>query len=422
MVDRTTLKGKILTGLDGIVSFHVRYFDIPITLAECIAHIVSSEWIYTCITCKSYIRTSLISFATRLRAILPSLCFALYRLPPKLLHMIFPPPCNHNRCKLRRYVSPPPPWYHILKDLYQPIERQYRELTALHRTSSSFPLLNLPPEIRNQIYLYASHANTTHSIHVASQWRAEKHMQHTRGYLPTTTLVAECDASGHRANTRQTIRSEDATSYQLADNGIIAIHGTSPSISLLLVNRQVFEEAIEVFWDTTAFEVQPLTPNDACWRLDQSLKPTYQALATSKYAKKMKKVCVRIDVTRFSKSRQCKRFERVNAPVCIFEEIGLELCVQRLLSQAENLCDILRTSVPRLRVLEIEWKDEFGEKMEWADLRMRADILTPFTSLADVNVRMGNLAMPEMRRREFMKMVKNMSHGGAYLRNNAGEC
>jgi hypothetical protein len=129
-----------------------------------------------------------------------------------------------------------------------------------------------------------------------------------------------------------------------------------------------------------------------------------------------------IDVTRFSKSRQCKRFERVNAPVCIFEEIGLEVCVQRLLSQAENLCDILRTSVPRLRVLEIEWKDEFGEKMEWADLRMRADILTPFTSLADVNVRMGNLAMPEMRRREFMKMVKYMSHGGAYLRNNAGEC
>ena len=414
-IGKTTVKEKFLRGSGSIVTCAVRYFSTPFTLIACVAYVVSPRphSSCACATCKSSIEPGLIGFVKRFWAVLVVQCFAPYHLPEKLWRKIFPPPCSHNRCKLRRYVSPPPPWYHPLKRLYQPIQRQYIRLSGLRQSPTPFPFLRLPLELRNQIYLHASHANTRHSIQVSSPWRAGKRTQHFCGYTSATTLVAEYDAAKYDANTRRSVRSEDAISYQLNDNGIIAVHGAPPPTNLLLVSRQVYEEAREAFWRTTAFEVQPLSPNDACWRLDQSLTPTYEALASSKYAKEMRKVRVRIDVARFSKGRECKRFERVNAQVCAFWEIGLEVCAQTLVPLAEELCAVLEMNAPNLGVVEIEWVDDFPEAVEGADQQARANVLVPFTSLPGVKVRIGKLVMAGKGRGEVMTMMKQVL-GGVY--------
>jgi hypothetical protein len=64
----------------------------------------------------------------------------------------------------------------------------------------------------------------------------------------------------------------------------------------MLVNKQVYVEARDIFLSTTAFEVQPLTTSNANKRsLDG-----YEALLMSKYALEMRELRVRIDVARFS--------------------------------------------------------------------------------------------------------------------------
>ena len=59
--------------------------------------------------------------------------------------------------------------------------------------------------------------------------------------------------------------------------------------------------------------------------------------------------------------RQSMHFQRVNTQVCTFSEVELVVCVQRLVPLAEGLCEVLKGGVTRLKVVEIEWADDFPE-------------------------------------------------------------
>jgi hypothetical protein len=96
-------------------------------------------------------------------------------------------------------MSPLQPWYYILRHLYPPLWRQDRGLTILTQPQTPFPFLRLPLKLRNRIYLYVSHANNTHIIEIASQWRAEKPTQRFCSHISSTTILAEHDAYPVRA-------------------------------------------------------------------------------------------------------------------------------------------------------------------------------------------------------------------------------
>ncbi|KAH7073587.1 hypothetical protein BKA63DRAFT_514405 [Paraphoma chrysanthemicola] len=402
---KISLKELVLVGLGGVMSTLVRWLDMPFTLIACATYVVSpaAHPIYSCATCSTCIKSKPLAFAERLWTALARLCFAPYHLPEKLWRMIFPPPCSHNRCVLRRYISSPPPWYHVLRPLYSPLKRLFG---TPPQPQSPFPFLNLPLELRIKIYQHVTQVNIAHGIQIASKWRAGTSTPHCCGNTAATTLVAEHNAAGRDTNIRRSDRSEDSVSYQLNDNGIIAVHASPPPMNLLLVNRQIYEEVRDAFLSTASFEVQPLTPNEACWRLDQSMTSTYEAIAKSKYAKCMRKVRVRIDVSRFSMGRQCKRFERSNAQVCTFDEIRLYECVQRLQPLAQQLCKALKESAPGLRVIELYWNDAFGSEVESDDLQSRTRVLAPFVKLHGVDIQICRLVIAPEGRRSVLGMAR----------------
>jgi hypothetical protein len=112
----------------------------------------------------------------------------------------------------------------------------------------------------------------------------------------------------------------------------------------------------------------------------------YEALTKSKYAQEMRTVRVRIDITRFSMSRQYL-WPRVRG--ITFEEIGLEACIQKLVPSAEKLCKALKTCAPSSKVVEIDWVDDFGEAVHGTSLQMRASVLVLFTSLEGAKCQLG---------------------------------
>jgi hypothetical protein len=162
----------------------------------------------------------------------------------------------------------------------------------------------------------------------------------------------------------------------------------------------VCAEAQEFFWSTTAFEVQSITSDAHECSFDAD-----EALSTPKHALKMRKVCVRIDVVRFSVG---KEYMWPRDRGTTFEEIGLEQCLQRLLVLAEDLRIVLRTSVPSLRVVEIDWADDFSEAVDATSLQMRANVSVPFTSLGGINVQVRSLLIAKKGRREVMTMVRQV--------------
>ncbi|KAH8717000.1 hypothetical protein GQ44DRAFT_713043 [Phaeosphaeriaceae sp. PMI808] len=393
--------GKILAVLSGILSLLSSYLDMPRNLMMNFTRDVLDP---------DYLLSRKSAACN-----LGSLIFAPLHLPEKLWRRQFPLPCDHNRCKLRNYIFPPPPWYHPLSQVFRSLRHKIRAPEILSKPQTPFPFLNLPPELRNKIYLHVSHTNTTHSIEVGSHWEARSFTQDPEGYRHLAAHFAEYDRAKCHVNTRRTTPSEDDVSYRLNDNGIIAVHGASPPINLLLVNRQVYEEVKEAFWARTVFEVQPLSPNDTCWRLDMSMKPTYEALAKSKYAADMRKVRVRIDVARICGTRKSKRFADVHTQVCTFTEIELDECVGKLVPLAKSLCNALKKSAPRLKVVEIEWVDDFGstsrgfsEEATERDLQARAKVLAPFTSLCGVKVRFKRLIMAEEGKATWASMARRV--------------
>ncbi|KAH7089844.1 hypothetical protein FB567DRAFT_521672 [Paraphoma chrysanthemicola] len=403
---KISLKERVLVGFGSIMSTLVRWLDMPFTMIACAASVVSpaAHPKCSCATCSACIKSKPLAFVEILWTALAKLCFAPYHLPEKLWRKIFSPPCSHNRCALRRYISSPPPWYHVLGPFYSPLERVF---DTPQQPQTPFPFLNLPLELRINIYQHVSQADIAPEIQIASKWRAGISTPHYCGNTAATRPIAEHDAAGRDTNNRRSDRSEDTVSYQLNDNGIIAVHSSPPPMNLLLVNRQIYEEVRDAFLSTASFEVQPLTPNEACWRLDQNMTATYEAIAKSKYAKWMRKVRIRIDVSRFSMGRRCKRFERSNAQVCTFDEIRLFECVQRLQPLAKQLCEALKESAPGLKVVELHWNDDFGSEVESEDLKSRAKILAPFVTLDGVETQICKLIIASEGRRIVLGMARD---------------
>jgi hypothetical protein len=390
---RKSLIDRILTGLGVLVTLVSGYINTSFLLAGCIEYLVSPVAERSCSTCKPSFDISPRGFADRLWSVLPILCFAPYQLPKELWRIAFPPPCEYNRCRLKRYMAPSRPWYHCLQHFYKPLQLQPP------RSHQPFPFLKLPLELRNQIYHYASYAHTIHTIQVVSQWRAGERAHCSYSHTGPTWYLAEYDAYKPSANDRQANWGEAAVSYQLNDDGIIAIHGTPPPTNLLLVNKQVYAEARELFWSTTAFEVQPLTPNNANeWSISG-----YETLATSNYALQIQKVRVRIDVARFSMGREYM-WPRVRG--ITFREIEVGECLQRLVLLAENLSIVLGTSMPNLRVVEIDWVDEFADVVDESSLQLRATVLAPFTSMSGISARLRKLQAPESGKKAIQSLVR----------------
>ncbi|EMD59255.1 hypothetical protein COCSADRAFT_256601 [Bipolaris sorokiniana ND90Pr] len=89
--------------------------------------------------------------------------FAPHYFPTRLWLYLHPPPCNHHRCQLQRYVSPPPPpprpWYMYMKRFCQPIGLLPNTFCSSRRSQQDVdtsPFLRLPTELRSMIYAYAS--------------------------------------------------------------------------------------------------------------------------------------------------------------------------------------------------------------------------------------------------------------------------
>ncbi|CAO2648294.1 Nn.00g075610.m01.CDS01 [Neocucurbitaria sp. VM-36] len=207
---------------------------------------------------------------------------------------------------------------------------------------------------------------------------------------------------------------EDGIAYQLDDDtGFIAHRGSRPPTNLLLVCRQVHREVIDQFLSTTTFEVQPLTPNDVSWRLDKGKEGTYEALAKSAYASMMKKVLVRIDVSRFMMGRKSQQMNIAAAQVCTFDEIDLAVCTEIVATRAGELCDTLRVSIPNVKAVEIHWIDEFPETIEERGLQLRERVLLPFIRLPGVRVRIRKLVMADKGRTPVNMMMSRVLRRGA---------
>ena len=202
---------------------------------------------------------------------------------------------------------------------------------------------------------------------------------------------------------------ETKTTFRISSttNGIVAVHGSWPLTSLLLTGKRFYEETYDACWSTTAFEVQPLTPNDACWRLDQSLEPTCEALVLSNHLEHVRKLRVRVVVARFSMVRQSMRSRRANTQVCTISEIGLEVCVQRLVALAERLDEVFKGNARSLKVVEIEWLDDSPGDVNKTDLRVRRNSLKPFTSLG-VQVQIKKLVLAEKGRQRVMGILRQV--------------
>jgi hypothetical protein len=162
-----------LMGLGSLVTLGVRYLHTLFLLTSYIVHVVYPDSNCACTTRRTCDEKGVVGFAKRLWITLSHFVFAPWHLPQKLWRRLFPPSCNHNRCKLQRFISPPSPWYHCFKAVYQPIHAQLKNLTAPQ--PPAFPFLKPQLELRYQIYFYASVANTSHTIQQPSPWRSEDH-------------------------------------------------------------------------------------------------------------------------------------------------------------------------------------------------------------------------------------------------------
>jgi hypothetical protein len=295
------------------------------------------------------------------------------------------------------------------------MERLYRSLRPrrpVEQNLDASKFLRLPVEIRNLIYAYAS--DPRHDVRYQDPWRVKPLAYHRtlngldigNDYALSVEQDMICYHNPHNW--------EDAISYQLNDNGILAIHGAHrPPKNLLLVCQQVHNEACEQFLSTSAFEVQPLTPNHKSWNPDWNRitgsQSTYGALAQSELAPLMRKVRVRIDMSRFRQRRQAVAAEWLSPDNeftwCKFDETCLEKCTNTVAARARELCEVLRTRVEGLRVVEIHWIDDYPDDVGESELEMRARVLLPFTELEGVQIRVRKLVMSEVGRIKVQSML-----------------
>lgn len=211
----------------------------PSVIAAHIWTIFTSDGRYAYLDTPGTTGSGLIGFGKRLWSCLSIILFAPWYNPQKLRHALFLPPCNHKKCKLRDYVSPPQRWNQRMSTTCHDMSRclQHRLGAGTRQPNSHHPLstfLVLPLEISNLIYFYASTNNKYPTIRVASEWRAGPRTQ-LYDYL-ITVFLAEHKADCHWTSI---LPAEDAISYIFDDVAVVAIHGAPPPTSLLLVYRQI---------------------------------------------------------------------------------------------------------------------------------------------------------------------------------------
>jgi hypothetical protein len=204
----------------------------------------------------------------------------------------------------------------------------------------------------------------------------------------------------------------DATKYQLDDNNIVAYHGSRPSKNLLLICKDVHHEVLAQFFSITTFEVHPLTPNVTSWTPNHHIGAlfSYDTLAQSAYVPLIRKMRVRIDVSRFIQGRKFQRSPhwRGYSEICTFDETDLEHCTAILYMRARELCKVLRVSAQNLKVVEIDWVDDYPEQVGTCDLELRSEVLEPFADLEGMQIRVRKLVIAEKGRIEVLNMVKWM--------------
>lgn len=119
---------------------------------------------------------------------------------------------------------------------------------------------------------------------------------------------------------------------------------------------------------------------------------------------------MRIDIARFSTS-QARPWEPVQPHICVFREIDLQICVERLAPLAEELCKAQATYANQLRVVETWWVDNFAGEVEETALELRKKVLRPFAGLVGAKVLFGKVIMAEKGRAAVMTMVRQMLCG-----------
>lgn len=206
---------------------------------------------------------------------------------------------------------------------------------------------------------------------------------------------------------------EDAISYLVIDDPILALHGHYPPTNLLLVCKAIYHEARQQFLSTTSFEVHPLTPSDDTWIFEYYTSlaqyPAYETLGKSIFVSAMQKVYLRINIARFLTTRvrrPCPPHGRL-VTISMFEAIGLKKCTQMLTWGSKTLCKALKKSASSLRLVEICWVDDFPHDISPHDLDMRAAILQPLSELVSVDVRIKKLVMIGNGREALLKTLKN---------------
>ncbi|KAF1918155.1 hypothetical protein BDU57DRAFT_514756 [Ampelomyces quisqualis] len=141
----TPIKDRIMLVLVVAVAVAVTLVFESLTtsglLYACVVYVVQTGTKNACQTSISHAEGGLRGPARRLWRSLSRPCFASYHLPEQLWAKAFPPPCNHNRCRLRNYVSPPPPWYQPLSLTPMQLSRDQTEGVRQNLSHSSHYLL-----------------------------------------------------------------------------------------------------------------------------------------------------------------------------------------------------------------------------------------------------------------------------------------
>jgi hypothetical protein len=81
--------------------------------------------------------------------------------------------------------------------------------------------------------------------------------------------------------------------------------------------------------------------------------------------------------------------------------------------KARELCDVLMTCVPELRIVEIDWVDDFPDAVREIELQMRAKVLLPFIELEGMQIRVRELVISDKGRAVVKMMINRALRGQA---------
>jgi hypothetical protein len=156
----------------------------------------------------------------------------------------------------------------------------------------------------------------------------------------------------------------------------------------LLTCKELHHEALGQFSAITTFEVHPLTPNTISWSPNHYIGGlfSYDTLAQSAYGLLMRKVWVRIDVSRYIQGKKFQRSPRWHgySETCMFDEIDLKVCTAILDMRAQELCKVLRVRAKNLKVVKTDWVDGYPEEVGTCRSESGSEVLESFAGLEEI--------------------------------------